>query len=136
MTTRENVALIEQAYMAVAQDEIPRLIEMMADDVTIHLAGPDGIPFAGTYRGREGAGQFFLDLAGSATIEQFEPTEYIADRNRVVVLGHERLTARETGRTWDTGWVMVWTIDDGEITGLREFHQTAAIARAFTADGP
>lgn len=136
MGTRENVALIQQAYLAVAQGEIPRLIRMMAEDVAIHLPGPEEIPFAGIYRGHEGAGQFFLDLASNATVEQLEPTQYIADGDSVAVLGHERLTARETGLTRDTDWVMVWTVEDGQITALREFHQTAAIAQAFTSRDP
>lgn len=135
MTVRENVELVRQAYAAVGQGEIPRLLEMMSEDVEIQLPGPTQIPFTGTYRGREEAGQLFLTLAESAKVERFEPIEYIAHGDQVVVLGHEQLTAKPTGRTWATDWVMCWTVHNGEITALREFHQTAEIAAAFNADG-
>lgn len=131
MAPRPNLEIVEEAYAAVGQGQIPHLIEMMADDVDIQVPGPLEIPFAGSYRGREGAGEFFLALAESAEVLQFQPTEYIAGGKQVVVLGHEQLTARATGRTWDTDWAMVWTIEDGRIAALREFHQTAAIAQAF-----
>ena len=136
MSRRQNLQIVQDAYTAVGQGQIPRLIDMMADDIEIRLPGPTQIPFTGTYRGREGAAQFFLTLSESAEVEQFEPTEFIADDDHVVVLGHEKLTAKPTGRTWNSDWAMVWTVNDGEITALHEFHQTAAIAEAFTTDGP
>lgn len=136
MATQQNLEVVREAYAAVQQGEITRLIEMMADDVTIDLPGPTEIPFAGTYRGKEGAGRFFLALAENAEVQQFEPTEFIADDNIVVVLGREQLTAKPTGRPWTTEWAMVWTVENGKITALREFHETAAIAKAFSTESP
>jgi len=128
---QENVQLVQQIYAAIGRGDIPEVIGMMADDVEIHLPGPSEIPFAGTFTGHEGVGQFFQAIGANADILQFEPREFIAQGDHVVVLGHERLTGKSTGRSWDTDWAMVWMIRDGKVTSLREFHETSAIAAAF-----
>lgn len=128
---QENVQLVQQIYSAIGRGDIPGVVGMMAADVEIHLPGPSEIPFAGTYAGHEGVGQFFQAIGANAEVLRFEPREFIAQDDHVVVLGHERLTARPTGRSWETDWAMVWTVRDGKVASLREFHETGAIAAAF-----
>lgn len=129
--TDDNVQRVRQTYEAIGRADIPTVISMMTDDAQIHFPGPAAIPFAGTHRGAEGVGQFFQVIGANVTIHQFEPREFIAQGDEVVVLGHEKLTATPTGRAWETDWAMVWTLRDGQVSLLREFHDTDAIATAF-----
>lgn len=126
-----NTELVQQIYAAIARGDIGAVITMMTDDVEIHVPGPDVIPFTGTFRGPEGVGHFFQAIGANAEVASLEPTEFIADDDQVVVLGNENLTAASTGRSWSTEWAMVWTIVEGKVSRLREFHQTHAIAAAF-----
>lgn len=126
-----SVELVQQIYAAVGRGDIGAVIEDMTDDVEIHLHGPAEIPFAGTFTGPDGVGRFFQAIGNSADVHELEPREFIADGDQVVVLGRERLTAKPTGRSWETDWAMVWTVRDGKVSRLREFHQTDAIAAAF-----
>ena len=131
--TRQNVQIVKDAYDAIARGDLPALLRTIADDVQIHVPGPAAIPFAGIYRGHEGVSRFAQHLVESIDWDtrQFRPREFIAEGDQVAVLGDERLTSKVTGRMWETEWAMAWTLRDGKIALLREFHQTDAIADAF-----
>lgn len=133
LRAEENVEVVKQAYDAITRGDLPGLLAEMGDDVEIRFPGPSAIPFAGTYSGHEGVGRFAKDLVDNIDWEtrEFQPREFIAQMDQVVVLGDERLTSKPTGRSWQTEWAMVWTVRDGKIFLLREFHQTDAIAAAF-----
>lgn len=131
MANRTNTAIVKEGYAAIGRGDIPSLLNMMAEDIEIRFPGPSEIPFAGTFRGHPGVGEFFQAIGTNVDIHEFEPREFFADDDTVIALGHERLTARATGTTWETDWVMAWTVRDGKIRLLREYHQTDAIADAF-----
>jgi ketosteroid isomerase-like protein len=133
---RENVQLVERAYEAMGRGDLAELVSIMAGDVEIHCPGPSVIPFAGTYRGHDGVALFASDVFESIDWDtrEFAPREFVAEADQVVVLGDERLTAKPTGRSWAAEWAMVWTVREGKIARLREFHQTHAIASAFESE--
>lgn len=126
-----TIELVQQIYADIGRGDLGAVITMMTDDVEIHVPGPDVIPFAGTFLGADGVVEFFKSIGASADVVALEPAEFIVDDDHVVVLGSENLMARSTGRSWSTEWAMVWTIVDGKVCRLREFHQTHAIAAAF-----
>jgi ketosteroid isomerase-like protein len=129
----KNVELVQDIYAAIGRSDMPAVLGRMAEDIEIHLPGPSEIPFAGTYRGHDGVGHFFQALGANVRWDtrKLEAREFIAQGDQVVVLGHETLTAEPTGRSWDTDWAMVWTLREGKVARLREFHQTDAIAAAY-----
>lgn len=132
---QQNVQLVQQVYAAIGRGDIPAVVAMMTDDVEARFPGPSRIPFAGTYRGRDGVGRFFQAIGANAEVHRFEPQEFIAEGDQVVVLGRERLTAKPTNGSWESDWAMVWTVRDGKVSLLREFHETYAIAHAFAPEG-
>jgi hypothetical protein len=126
-----NIEVVQQIYAAIGSGDIPGVLARMTDDVEINVPGPAEIPFTGTFHGHEGVGRFFGSIAQSARIDAFEPREFIAGGDDVVVLGHEELTALGSRQSWSTDWAMVWTLTDGRVRRLREFHETDAIASTF-----
>jgi uncharacterized protein len=135
MATQTNVELVQQVYAAIGHGDIPRVLDAMAEGVEIRVPGPPEIPFAGTFQGHAGVATFFEALVASVEIHEFEPRQFVADDDTVVVLGRERLTAKATGHTWETDWAMAWTVRNGKVSLLREYHQTDAIAGAFQGQG-
>jgi ketosteroid isomerase-like protein len=133
LSVLENVQVVKHAYDAVTRGDLPGLLGLMTEDVEIHVPGPSAIPFAGTYRGHEGVGRYAADLVENIDWDtrEFRPREFIAQGDKVVVLGDERLVSKPTGRSWHAEWAMVWTVHDGRITLVREFHQTDAIEAAY-----
>ena len=53
------------------------------------------------------------------------PTEFLAQADRVVVLGSIRAQVKDTGRSYDNEWAMVWTLRDGKVAGWQIYEDTA-----------
>jgi hypothetical protein len=130
-----NVDVVLGVYQALSQRDVAGAIARMSEDVEISLPGPSEIPFAGQWVGHDGAAQFFTAIGSNVDLAAMEIPEVIADAHLVVVLGSERATARPTGKSWHTTFAMAWTVQDGKVSQLREYHETAAIAAAFQPAG-
>jgi ketosteroid isomerase-like protein len=133
MSEQTNVAVLQQGYEAFGRGDIPGVLDLLTDDVVWTFQGPSVIPFAGTYRGREGIAEFFSSVGEALEFEQFEPREFVAQGDTVVVLGYERSIAKTTGRGFEQEWAHVYTLRDGKVATGRFFENTAAEAAAFSA---
>jgi ketosteroid isomerase-like protein len=87
MTEQENVQLVKQAYQNVASGDIPSLLNLFSENVQWRLPEMANVSFSGTWQGHEGIKQFFQRLAEVQDIVEFEPREFIAQDDKVVVLG-------------------------------------------------
>ncbi len=56
----DNSEVIGGAYAAFERGDIPALLEMMSEDVEWEVPKP--LPTAGSYRGRDGVGEFFAAI--------------------------------------------------------------------------
>ncbi|MGH9680800.1 MAG: nuclear transport factor 2 family protein, partial [Candidatus Acidiferrales bacterium] len=83
---QENVQIVKNGYAAFSRGDIPGLLELMAEDVEWQSPGA-GLPLAGTYRGRAGVAEFFRKLSLDADILEFVPREFVAEGDRVLVVG-------------------------------------------------
>ncbi len=134
-TDREqmNLEVVQRCYEALGRGDIPAVLDLMTDDVEWTLQGPSAIPFAGTRRGREAVAEFYSSLGENVEFQQFEPREFVARGDTVVVLGYERSLIKPTGRTIEHEWAHVYTLRDGKIAKGRFFEDTAALVVAFDA---
>ena len=130
---RTNVDVVREAYEAVGRGDIPALLDLLTDDVEWTLQGPSVIPFAGTRRGREGVIEFFSLLVETVEFQEFEPREFVAQDDTVVVLGFERNLVKPTGRTFEQEWAHVYLLRDGKIAKHQALEDTAAYVVAFDA---
>jgi uncharacterized protein len=130
---RTNVDVVREAYESVGRGDIPALLDLLTDDVEWTLQGPSVIPFAGTRRGREGIIEFFSLLGETVEFQEFEPREFVAQDDTVVVLGFERNLIKPTGRTFEQEWAHVYSLRDGKIAKHRALEDTTAYVVAFDA---
>ncbi len=128
-----NVDVVQETYEAVSRGDIPALLELLTDDVEWTLQGPSVIPFAGTRRGREGVAEFFSLVGETLEFEQFEPREFVAQGETVVVLGFERSLVKPTGRMFEQEWAHVYALKDGKVAKFLALEDTAAHVVAFEA---
>ena len=131
MSERTNADVVQRGYEAFGRGDIPALLDLLTDDVEWTLQGPSVIPFAGTRHGHEGVAEFFDVLGETLDFEQFEPREYVAQGDTVVVVGFERSLSRATGRTIEQEWAHVNTLRNGKIAKFRAFEDTGAYVAAF-----
>lgn len=131
MNEQANVQLVQQAYAAFGRADIDGILQTLSDSVDWFIPGPaDVVPFVGHRRGPQEVAAFFAALASTQTAERFEPLEFIASGNRVVVLGAQRWRVHSTGRTYEDDWVHLITVDGGKIAAFVEYHDTEAEASA------
>ena len=130
---RQNVDVVQRTYEAVGRGDIPAVLDLLTDDVEWSLQGPSVIPFAGTRRGRQAVAEFFSLVGETLEFQQFEPREFVAQGDTVVVLGYEHNLIKLTGRTCEQEWAHVYTLRDGKIVKGRFFEDTAAYVVAFDA---
>ncbi len=125
--------VVQETYEAVGRGDIPALLDLLTDDVEWTFQGPSVIPFAGTRRGREGVAEFFSLVGENLEFERFEPREFVAQGDTVVVLGFERSLIKPTGRTIEQEWANVYKLRDGKVAEFLALEDTAAHAVAFDA---
>lgn len=126
MNEQQNVKLVQQAYESFGRGDIQGLLNSLSDQVEWRTPKPQGVPFGGDYRGRDQVGRFFSELNQHEEVTRFEPREFIAQGDRVVVCGSYACKARATGRTAESDWVHLFTVRNGKVVKFQEFFDTAA----------
>src|SRR6266446_3230261 len=131
MSEQESTAIAQQAYDNFKTGNIEALLDQLSDDITWQLPEMDGVPLGGIRTGREGVADFFVTLARDQEVIEFEPREFVAQGDKVVSLGHYKWRVKETGREFESDFVHVFTIRDGQIVGFREHFDSAVVAAAY-----
>jgi ketosteroid isomerase-like protein len=130
MSTQENVQVVKDGFAAYGRADIPSLLVLLADDIEWQIPGA-GLPLAGTYRGRDGVANFFQKLAAEVDVLDFQPREFVAEGERVLVTGRERIKVKATNRTAELDWIMSFTIRNGKVAIFREYTDTKVLADAY-----
>jgi ketosteroid isomerase-like protein len=133
MGGQSNIDVVKGMFSALASRDVPGVLDRLSDDIEWKIAGPSELPYAGTHRGRDEVGKFFQTFGRSAEFEEFEPLEYFAGGDKVVVLGRERQRIRATGKVVETEWAMAFTLRDGKIAKFHNYVDTHAVASAHRA---
>jgi ketosteroid isomerase-like protein len=128
----ENIGIVKRLYDAYKRHDISSVLDMFTDDAVLHGPAPAGVlPWGGIYDGRGRIADFFKALGESLEPHQFELRDFIAQGNKVVVLGYQRGLAKPTGRPYEIEFVHLWSVRDGRFTEFRVFNDTAALAEAL-----
>lgn len=133
MNEQENTRLVQQAYQSIKAGDNQSFLNALAEDVQWQLPEMKNVPFAGMWQGRDQVEQFFSKVAETQDVVEFEPEEFIAQGNQVVVLGNFLMRVKSTGRDSRSDWAHAWTVKDGKITHFREYVDTAVVSNAHTA---
>src|SRR6476619_3368606 len=77
----------------------------------------------------------FLEKANEAGETSFpEPPDFIAQGDRVLVVGFATGKIKATNKTFEDHWVFDITVRNGKLTYFREYVDTQALARASESD--
>ena len=129
MGDQNNTEIVKAIYAAFQRGDIDAILNALTDDVEWYLPGV--APFAGHRHGRDQIRQFFEQLGKAVRIDNFDVREFIAERDKVVVLGNERATALETGQHFEMDWAHVYTLRGGKVAAIHLHEDTHASASVF-----
>jgi uncharacterized protein len=133
MNEQENTQLVKKTYELFKSGDIETLLEMYSDDISWETPQVENSPLGGKISGRESVTEFFSQLGDAEENLKFELTDFIAQDDKVVVLGHHAWRVKATNKEYASDFAHIVTVKDGKIVGFYEFFDTAAAGRAHTA---
>jgi uncharacterized protein len=129
MSIQENVQIAKDAFGAVGRGDMQGLLALSAEGIEWIIPGE--WPLAGTHRGHAGVADLFQKASEMVEITFSEPREFVAQGDRVLVVGFSRGKVKATNRTFEDHWVFAFTVRNGKVTNIREYIDTLALARGF-----
>jgi ketosteroid isomerase-like protein len=127
--SQQNIGVVQSGYAAFGRGDIPGLLSLLDASVEWRTPGASDLPTAGTRRGQAEVGDFFRALNELIEFEHFEPQTFLADGDRVVVLGTNRYKVKGgSGKSLAEEWCHIFTIADGKIVAFQEYLDTAPFA--------
>ena len=129
MSTRENVEIVKEFFAAIGRGDKQRLLALVAEDVEWIIPGEDW-PLAGTHRGHAGLAEVLQKASVEVETTYPEPPEFVAQGDRVLVVGVATGKIKATNKPFKDDWVFDMTVRDGKVTNIREYIDTQALARA------
>ncbi|HEX6333152.1 MAG TPA: nuclear transport factor 2 family protein [Flavisolibacter sp.] len=132
VATRSNLQIIQEGFADFAEGNIRGIIDLCADDVAWGGYKIPGVDLSGYFYGKEGVEDFFNRLSSEIDMTEFEPKEFIAQGDVVVVLGHEAGKVKVTGKTYEQDWCGVFRLKNGKVQSCFQFSDTYEFAKAFS----
>jgi ketosteroid isomerase-like protein len=119
-------------YGLVLTDPVAAGEQYLSEDFVLENYLPEHFPFGGRYEGREGTVRYLVEISDAIEMGPLIMDEWLCDDTSVVARGREASLVRSTGRKYDMLFVHWLSFDDaGRITHMREFNDTAEMAKAF-----
>jgi uncharacterized protein len=136
MSTEKNVQTVKDFFAAIGRGDREGLLALVAEDIEWIIPGEDW-SLAGTHRGHAGLADL-LQTASKSIETSTEPREFVAQGDRVLVVGFAKGKIKATNKTFEDHFVFAIAIRDGKLTNIREYIDTQALARAahMDASGP
>jgi ketosteroid isomerase-like protein len=128
MSIEENVQTVKDFFAALGSGDKKRLLALVAEDIEWIIPGEDW-PLAGTRHGHAGLTDL-LEMASKSMETSTEPREFVAQGDRVLVVGVAKGKIKATNKTFVDDWIFAITVRDGRLTNIREYVDTQALARA------
>jgi ketosteroid isomerase-like protein len=134
MSIEENVQVVKDFFEAMGGGDRKSLLASVAEDIEWIIPGKDW-PLAGTHRGHAGLAALLQKASDTVETSFPKPPEFVAQGERVLVVGFATGKVKATNKTFDDDWVFAITVRDGKVTKIREYVDTQALARAASS-GP
>ncbi len=131
MAEQQNVQVVEGIYAAYGRGDMAACLDAVTDDIEWVIPGPSDLPIAGTFRGKAGLQEWLGEVMETMQFRVFEPREFIAQGDKVVVLVYSEIVFPRTGRDVAGTEVHVWTVRDGKVARHQSYEDTAAVADAY-----
>ena len=117
MSIEKNIQTVKDFFATIGRGDREALLALVAEDIEWIIPGEDW-PLAGTHRGHAGLAN--LRETASRSIEtSTEPREFVAQGDRVLVVGVAAGKIKATNRAFKDDWVFAITVRNGKLTNIR-----------------
>jgi uncharacterized protein len=129
MSIEKNVQLVKDFFAAIGSYNEHDLLALVSEDIEWIIPG-DGWPLAGTHRGHAELAAVLKKASEEVETTYPEPPEFVAQGDRVLVVGVATGKIKATNKPFKDNWVFDITVRNGKVTKIREYIDTQALARA------
>src|ERR1035438_7881135 len=129
MSIEKNVQIVKNFLAALGRRDKQGLLALSAEDIEWIVPGEDW-PLAGTHRGHAGLENVLQKANETVETSYPETPEFIAQGDRVVVVGVATGKIYATNKPYKDEWVFDITVRDGKVAHIKEYIDTQALARA------
>lgn len=132
MNTSKNIQLVQNNYTAFGKGDMDTFFDNLSDAFVWESLYPETVPYGGVYEGKQQVGAMLQSMGSSLDIRMFSPEEFFVNQNKVVVIGQETATIKNTGKIYHQRWVHIWEVDNNnQLTRITSYNDTDAIKEAF-----
>ena len=117
MSIEKNIQTVKDFFAAIGRGDRKALLALVAEDIEWIIPGKDW-PLAGTRHGHAGLADL-LETASKSMETSTEPREFVAQGDRVLVVGFARGKIKATNKTFEDDWIFAITVRDGKLTSIR-----------------
>ena len=135
MSTEKNVETVEDFFAAMGSYDREGLLALAADDIEWIIPG-EGWPLAGTHRGHTELAVVLQKASDEVEMAYPRPPEFVAQGDRVLVVGVATGTIKATNRPFRDEWVFDITVRNGKVARIQEYIDTQALAQASSTSEP
>ena len=133
MSIEENVQIVKDFFAAMGRSDRQAVLALTAEDIEWIIPG-ERWPLACTHCGHTGLTDLLQKASETVETSFPEPPEFVAQGDRVLVVGFARGKIIATNKTFEDNWVFAITVRNGRLTNIREYIDTQALARASKMD--
>jgi hypothetical protein len=128
--TMANTEIVDGFYGALGRGDMPGALGLLSPEVSWTEAA--GFPYGGTYHGPDQIlNNVFMKLGTEWDGFTCVPHEFIAERDKVVVLGQYSGTYKATGKKFTAPFVHVFTVTNGKLAAFHQHTDTALVQKAL-----
>lgn len=131
MSEQQNLDVVRSIYAAFGSGDLEGILARLDPEVSWRTPGPPDLPSAGLRRGVAEVRDFFGVLQNTFDVQEFRPADFLAQGDKVVVLGTSREGPKGTGRFVDFRWVHVFTLRGGKVVEFDEPADVSALVEEF-----
>ena len=133
MNEQENTKVAEQLYESFNSGDVEGFLNTFSEDASWNSPDMENVPLETTFTGRDKIGEFLTKIDEFEEFLKIEPKEFIAQGNRVVVLGELHVRSKLTNKEYNSGFVHIIEVKNGKAISFLEYFDNAAAGRAHSA---
>jgi ketosteroid isomerase-like protein len=112
--SHENVELVRAGFAAFERNDVSQLLDLMADDLVVYRADPDGA----TFHGKEGYFEAIADWAGGFGDWSMVPEDFIDAGDSVVARVRQTARFKASGISVEGEFWFVFEVNGTKVTKL------------------
>ena len=136
MSEQQNLDVVHALYAAFGRGDLEGILAPLDPEVSWRTPGAPDLPTGGLRHGTAAVKEFFGLLLATLDIADFQPRDFLAAGDKVVVLGTSREGPKGSGRLVDFRWVHIFTFRSGRIVAFEEPADVSELVAEFRRSRP